>query len=82
MEEFGVNIREMYETQVTVEAESKEDALREVERRWKDGETSSMLTIFRELTSGKMNRETSSENCGERGWMAELSSYRRRQSSS
>ena len=38
MEEFGVNIREMYETQVTVEAESKEDALREVERRWKDGE--------------------------------------------
>lgn len=38
MKEFDVNIRETLETQVTVEAENEEDALREVERRWKDGE--------------------------------------------
>lgn len=38
MKEFDINIRETLETQVTVEAENEEDALREVERRWKDGE--------------------------------------------
>lgn len=38
MKEFDVNIRETLETQVTVEAESEADAMREVERRWKDGE--------------------------------------------
>lgn len=36
--EFRINIREELETQVTVEAENKEDALREVEKRWKNGE--------------------------------------------
>lgn len=36
--EFRINIRETLETQVTVEAENKEDALREVEKRWKNGE--------------------------------------------
>lgn len=36
--EFRINIRETLETQVTIEAESEEEALREVERRWKDGE--------------------------------------------
>lgn len=36
--EFSINIRETLETQVAVEAESEEAALREVERRWKNGE--------------------------------------------
>ena len=36
--EFSTNIRETLETQVAVEAESEEAALREVERRWKNGE--------------------------------------------
>lgn len=36
--EFSTNIRETLETQVVVEAESEEAALREVERRWKNGE--------------------------------------------
>lgn len=36
--EFRINIRETLETQVTVEAESEEAALREVERRWKNGD--------------------------------------------
>lgn len=36
--EFSINIRETLETQVAVEAESEETALREVERRWKNGE--------------------------------------------
>ena len=36
--EFRINIRETLKTQVTIEAESEEEALREVERRWKDGE--------------------------------------------
>lgn len=35
---FSINIRETLETQVTVEAENKEDALREAEKRWKNGE--------------------------------------------
>lgn len=38
MKEYCINIRETLETQVTVEAENEEDALREAERRWKDGE--------------------------------------------
>lgn len=38
MKEFGINIRETLETQVTVEADNEENALREAERRWKDGE--------------------------------------------
>ena len=36
--EFRINIREILETQVTVDAENKEDALREVEKRWENGE--------------------------------------------
>ena len=36
--EFSINIRETLETQVAVEAENEEAALREVERRWKNGE--------------------------------------------
>ena len=36
--EFSINIRETLETQVAVEAESEEAALREVERCWKNGE--------------------------------------------
>ena len=36
--EFSINIRETLETQVVVEAESEETALREAERRWKNGE--------------------------------------------
>lgn len=36
--EFRINIRETLETQVTVDAENKEDALREVEKRWENGE--------------------------------------------
>lgn len=36
--EFHINIREELETQVTVEADNEENALREAERRWKDGE--------------------------------------------
>lgn len=35
--EFSINIRETLETQVTVEAENEETALREVEHRWKNG---------------------------------------------
>lgn len=35
---FSINIRETLETQVAVEAENEEAALREVERRWKNGE--------------------------------------------
>lgn len=38
MKEFGINIRETLETQVTVKADNEENALREAERRWKDGE--------------------------------------------
>ena len=38
MKEFDINIRETLETQVTVEADNEEHALREAERRWKDGE--------------------------------------------
>ena len=38
MKEFDINIREILETQVTVEAENEEDALREAECRWKDGD--------------------------------------------
>lgn len=38
MKEFDINIRETLETQVTVEADNEENALREAERRWKDGE--------------------------------------------
>lgn len=38
MKEYCINIRETLETQVTVEAENEEDAMREAERRWKDGE--------------------------------------------
>ncbi len=36
--EFSIIIRETLETQVTVEAENEEAALREVEHRWKNGE--------------------------------------------
>lgn len=36
--EFRINIRETLETQVTVDAENKEDALREVKKRWERGE--------------------------------------------
>lgn len=38
MKEFDINIRETLETQVTVEAENEEDALREAECRWKNGD--------------------------------------------
>lgn len=37
MKEFDIRIRETFETGVTVEAESAEDALRGVEQLWKDG---------------------------------------------
>lgn len=51
--EFSINIRETLETQVAVEAESEEAALREVERRWKMASISSTLITSKELTSGR-----------------------------
>ena len=51
--EFSTNISETLETQVAVEAESEEAALREVERRWKNGEYILDADNFQELTSGR-----------------------------